>query len=162
MTELKTHAQVRGERNCPTCRGTGVRDCSGSILYDNDGMVRSSSSATTPCHCAKAEPAVPDDVAEMIRRARATPLYEGSGEDSSLAEDMADALEAQAAELARMREALGPFAAVAEHDIGDDETDGEAFRPMQFVNRAPKLTVGDLRRARAALTHPTGDRTNGI
>lgn len=68
-------------------------------------------------------------------------------------------VEAQAAELARYREALGPFAAVAEHDIGDDETDGEAFRPMQFVNRAPKLTVGDLRRARAALTQPTGDRT---
>ena len=68
MTELKTHAQVRGERNCPTCRGTGVRDCSGSILYDNDGMVRSSSSATTPCHCAKATPAVLDDVAQAAER----------------------------------------------------------------------------------------------
>lgn len=74
-------------------------------------------------------------------------------------EDFRETIEAQAAELARYREALGPFAAVAEHDIGDDETDGEAFRPMQFLNRAPKLTVGDLRRARAALTQPTGDRT---
>lgn len=65
---------------------------------------------------------------------------------------------ALAAEVLQLREALRPFAAVAEHDIGDDETDGEAFRPMQFLNRAPKLTVGDLRRARAALT---GGHSNG-
>ena len=54
----------------------------------------------------------------------------------------------KAAELAR---ALEPFAMVAEHDIGDDEDDSDAFRPMQRNHRAPKITVGHMRRARAAL-----------
>ena len=100
-------------------------------------------------------PAVPDDVATWRQRADGF-----AKSNQTLRCDLTEAqrtIEAQAAELARYREALGPFAAVAEHDIGDDETDGEAFRPMQFVNRAPKLTVGDLRRARAALTQPTGE-----
>ena len=107
------------------------------------------------------DPAVPDDVAGLIAELRVIGCHENGDARCTcgIGMDAADALEAQAAELARYREALGPFAAVAEHDIGDDETDGEAFRPMQFVNRAPKLTVGDLRRARAALTQPTGDRT---
>lgn len=56
-----------------------------------------------------------------------------------------------AAEVLQLREALQPFAAVAERDIGDDEADGDVFRPMQFLNHAPKLTVVDLRCARAAL-----------
>jgi hypothetical protein len=49
-----------------------------------------------------------------------------------------------------LRDALEPFAAVAEHDIGEGEADIDLFRPMNH-NRAPLLTVGDLRRARAAL-----------
>jgi hypothetical protein len=49
-----------------------------------------------------------------------------------------------------LREALEPFAAVAEHDIGEGEADIDLFRPMNH-NRAPLLTVGDLRRALAAL-----------
>ena len=49
--------------------------------------------------------------------------------------------------------ALSPFAAVAEHDIGDDETDADRFQPIRSeYNRAPKLTVGDLRRALAVLS----------
>ena len=114
-------------------------------------------------------PAVPDDVAGNLADYDAGLLNDFGGGDVDWWQDYLRAeigrandfwrvqAEAQAAELARYREALGPFAAVAEHDIGDDETDGEAFRPMQFLNRAPKLTVGDLRRARAALTHPTGE-----
>jgi len=48
-------------------------------------------------------------------------------------------------------EALKPFALVAEHDIGESETDSDLFRPMEGkYARAPRLTVGDLRRARAA------------
>jgi hypothetical protein len=56
-------------------------------------------------------------------------------------------------ENARMRAALEPFANVAAHDIGDDETDRDAFRPFSNPKwaAAPLLTVGDLRRARAAL-----------
>lgn len=143
MTDPKTHAQVRGDRNCPTCRGTGVRDCSGSVLYDNDGRVRSSSSATTPCYCAKATPAVPDDVAETAKRlqqatftkgrmrggiigqtieaAMRSTFYEVSAWDLLAA---ADALEAQAAELAqakaesaRFRLLLGEIATLGRCDF---------------------------------------------
>jgi len=49
-------------------------------------------------------------------------------------------------------EALQPFANVAAHDIGDDETDRDTFRPFSNPKWAsvPLLSVGDLRRARAA------------
>ncbi len=61
------------------------------------------------------------------------------------------------AECERLREALRPFARVAEHDIGDDETDGDRFLPIvdRRHARAPLLTWGDLRRALAALKEPT-------
>lgn len=53
----------------------------------------------------------------------------------------------------RLREALEPFANVAEHDIGGDEDDGDIFWPMSNArySMAGRLRVGDLRRARAAL-----------
>lgn len=50
----------------------------------------------------------------------------------------------QQAELLR---ALEPFALVAEHDIGEDEADHDLHRHMDKHNRAPRLTVGDFRRA---------------
>lgn len=49
------------------------------------------------------------------------------------------------------REALRPFAAVAAVDIGSDEADGDLFSPVNHHN-APRLTVGDFRRALAALS----------
>lgn len=55
------------------------------------------------------------------------------------------------ARVGELEAALKPFAMVAEHDIGSDETDTDMFRPMNRHNRAPALTVGDLRRARATL-----------
>lgn len=48
-------------------------------------------------------------------------------------------------------EALEPFAAVAENDIGETEADADRFIPMRSYNRAPQITVGDMRRARAVL-----------
>ncbi|MGY4333221.1 hypothetical protein ACVWWG_007638 [Bradyrhizobium sp. LB7.2] len=51
------------------------------------------------------------------------------------------------------REALRPFAAVAAVDIGSDEADGDLFSPINDHN-APRLTVGDFRRALAALSSP--------
>ncbi|UXU73774.1 MULTISPECIES: hypothetical protein [unclassified Paracoccus (in: a-proteobacteria)] len=69
----------------------------------------------------------------------------------------ADLVEAMETENQRLREALSPFADVAEHDIGTDEADCDVFRPMLRANRAPYLTVGDLRRARAALSS-TGEK----
>lgn len=54
-------------------------------------------------------------------------------------------------DIERLRAALEPFALVAEHDIGESETDEDFFSPMKTNNRAPRLTVGDLRRARDTL-----------
>lgn len=53
----------------------------------------------------------------------------------------------------RLEKALKPFAAIAEHDIGDDETDADRYQIMQRHNRAPHLTVGDFRAALKE-THP--------
>lgn len=52
-----------------------------------------------------------------------------------------------------MVEALKPFNNVAEHDIGTDETDYDLFKPISYdhLALAPRLTVGDLRRASIAL-----------
>lgn len=60
-------------------------------------------------------------------------------------------------------QALKPFALTAEHDIGSTETDADIFQQMGQYNRAPKITVGDMRRALAALENgPAGlaDATN--
>ena len=52
------------------------------------------------------------------------------------------------AEIERLRKALDPFVRVAEVDIGQDETDADIFQPMRSgYNRAPLITVGDMRRA---------------
>lgn len=51
-------------------------------------------------------------------------------------------------------EALRPFAECAEQDIGESESDADTFRNSTH-NRAPKITVGDLRRARAAFAKAT-------
>lgn len=48
-------------------------------------------------------------------------------------------------------EALRPFALVAEHDIGEDESDFDLFKSLSY-NHAPRITVGDIRRAHQALT----------
>lgn len=53
--------------------------------------------------------------------------------------------------LAGPREALGPFALIAEHDVGDTEADRDRFKPMFTFNRAPWIIIGDLRRARSEL-----------
>ena len=60
-------------------------------------------------------------------------------------------LSAAEARIAKLEAALVPFANVAVDDIGAGETDKDWFRPMEFHNRAARLTVGHLRAARAAL-----------
>lgn len=60
-----------------------------------------------------------------------------------------------AREIDRLRAALAPFAAVAESDIGQDETDADIFQPFRSgYNRAPLITVGDMRRAASAVSRP--------
>ena len=56
------------------------------------------------------------------------------------------------ARLAEVEAVLEPFALVAEHDIGQDETDEDRYRPLSRNNYAPLITVGDLRRAAALLS----------
>lgn len=77
-------------------------------------------------------------------------------EDARLIALMRNHLPALIEAVKRQGEALEPFALVAEHDIGSDETDTDTFRPIGH-NRAPLLTVGDLRRARAALKEATDE-----
>jgi hypothetical protein len=68
-----------------------------------------------------------------------------------------DQLLAHLDRLARAEKALEPFARVAEADIGESETDAERFAPMLRHNRAPHITVGDMRNALAALTKDTSN-----
>lgn len=100
-------------------------------------------------------------MAEADRRHRAAL----AAKDAELAEARADALKVgdqmlaekfradrAEASLAEARKALEPFALVAEHDIGEDEADSDAFRPMpKPFNHAPQITVGHLRAALAVL-----------
>jgi hypothetical protein len=51
----------------------------------------------------------------------------------------------------RLKEALWPFAKVAEKDIGETEHEADLFVPAHAHNRAPRLVVGDFRRAHAVL-----------
>lgn len=78
------------------------------------------------------------------------------------AEAQAEAAEALTlslrAENERLRGALEPFAAVADVDIGEDETDEDFFRPAnRDYAKAPPIMVGHMRAARAALSQSTGD-----
>lgn len=84
-----------------------------------------------------------DDQAEGIRAFKAACLKEEKPRDAPHAQSSAG----------NEREALRPFAAVAAADIGSDEADGDLFSPINH-NRAPRLTVGDFRRALAALSAP--------
>lgn len=64
--------------------------------------------------------------------------------------------EQQRSQLDSARKVLEPFAAVAECDIGSTETDEDIFQPMRDYNHAPRITVGHMRAAKAALTDDTG------
>jgi len=76
--------------------------------------------------------------------------------------DEARALAAFLREAVSAHEALAPFAAVAEHDIGESESDTDLFRPMSTRHaRAPLLTFGDLRRAKAIISSPTPPAAGG-
>lgn len=65
------------------------------------------------------------------------------------------ALASHEARIADLEGALRPFAATAEVDIGLTDADDDIFQQSRH-NRAPKITVGDFRRARRAL-HTEGE-----
>ena len=61
------------------------------------------------------------------------------------------------AKVKRLEEALKPFVAVVDLDVSEFCSDSDWFAPMSAQHaRAPRLTVGDLRRARAALNQEPG------
>jgi hypothetical protein len=78
--------------------------------------------------------------------------FEGKGETYK------QAYERLAGENVRLREALEPFARVAELDIGTDEEGEDIFWPMSNArySMAGRLRVKHLRRARAALDGEVG------
>lgn len=84
---------------------------------------------------------------ELLEQRDALDFY-----SSNIALELAE-LKEQRAELL---EALEGFALIAEHDIGTDESDGDDYRPMQRHNVAPRVTVGHLRRALAAIAKARG------
>lgn len=88
--------------------------------------------------------------------ALATFVRGGFNPSRTLSETMANRLVAAAQELSLALDALKPFAAVAEHDIGESADDTDKFTPFSSsYNRAEKLTVGDLRRALAVVGKST-------
>ena len=64
------------------------------------------------------------------------------------------------AENERLREALRPFADVADLDIGDDEDDDDIFWPISNArySMAGRLRVGDLRKACSTLKGDSNDK----
>jgi len=95
---------------------------------------------------------------EQVTAERDTLDQECSLSMQTIAEERSRAESAEAA-LVKARAALEPFANVAAHDIGEDEADTDTSRPMTNYNRVAKITVGDMRRARLALSD--GEEDNG-
>lgn len=90
-----------------------------------------------------------EDQAEGVRAFKAACLKEEKPRDVAHAQSSAGSGPVTSS----LHEALRPFAAVAAVDIGSDEADGDLFSPINH-NHAPRLTVGDFRRALAALSAP--------
>lgn len=92
----------------------------------------------------------------LLRAATALNLPAGGGrlwgDPEHERQRMLDHIEALKSENAQLREVLEPFAAVAEHDIGDDETDDDIFWPISNArySMSGRLRVGHLRAARRA------------
>lgn len=96
-------------------------------------------------------------------------LARGAARDIEDLQKKADALEHWRQEagklhsqIARLAAVLEPFAAVADYDIGADESDADFFHPMTQHNKAPRLTVGHIRAALSALERlPAPSSTKG-
>lgn len=91
---------------------------------------------------------------DAFRRARS--VLENSKAGLADANSKSPDPNSQSERIAVLEAALRPFAKAAEHDIGSTETDADIFQQMGEYNRAPKITVGDMRRARSALA-PLGE-----
>jgi|SRR3569833_77896 len=69
-------------------------------------------------------------------------------------QERANEMEARAlaaeSRLAEAMKVIEPFALIAEHDIGSDETDADTYQPITY-NTVPRISVGHLRAARRFL-----------
>ena len=125
---------------CPDCKGTGERDSGGTHPWGAPAML--------PCDCDTHAPvpAVPDDVAKIVAELREwdhcwpAPWLEGSVRKA------ADALDAQAAELARLR-GFAEFVTTWAISFRTSDRDETVWTTDQWR---------ELRRQIAAL-QPTGD-----
>lgn len=101
------------------------------------------------------------DITERLRfgfaGACAPPLADEVADMEALMEKAADEIDRLRARCAELEKALGPFALVAERDIGDSEADEDLWFPMKQYNRAPPIRVADLRFARATLQGQDND-----
>lgn len=73
-----------------------------------------------------------------------------------IASEIMQAVDDAGATAPDLLQALLPFAKVYEKDISVDEDDADLFQVMLSHNRAPKLTVGDFRRAFQAVFEAEG------
>lgn len=101
---------------------------------------------------------LPEDVAGLVERLeKRADFFDGiqtefGAPTSTLDREAASLIQSQAARIEELEAGLEPFADVADHDIGADESDDDVFRPMTNHNRAAKITVGHMRRTVTLLT----------
>lgn len=83
-----------------------------------------------------------------ITFASENPTSVASGYILTLADDLSKAVEA-----------LKPFVETLENDVSESEHDDDIFMQSRSgYNRAPLITIADLRRAREAYNHLTRDK----
>ncbi len=96
------------------------------------------------------EQATPD-LCKLMQEVRYFLNFRQNGPDcghADLIDEAIDEITSLKARIQVLEEALKPFAATADMDIGSDETDADLYQPMRSgYNRAPLITVGDMRRA---------------
>jgi len=98
-------------------------------------------------HIARCSPDRIRAIAAYVATERAAREAAGANvkRQGDIAEFMQQRAIAAEARVSQLEAALEPFAAVAEHDIGDDEMNEEFFQPMTRHNKAPRLNVGHFR-----------------
>lgn len=96
----------------------------------------------------------PLQVDQLVRRLRWRSSLRGDygQHEAALDAEAASLITSLAARVEALEAVLEPFAAVAEHDIGDDETDDDIFWPISNArySMSGRLRVGHLRAARRA------------
>lgn len=123
---------------------------------DAEKLLASPPPAASPASPSGDVPLTIDALAQEIRRVDGNHSLGAGALAEAILPFITRAISSQSERIAVLEAALRPFAKAAEHDIGSTETDADIFQQMGQYNRAPKITVGDMRRARSALA-PLGE-----